>query len=113
MFEFESIQQLWKTHLSRPFPSALTGQEVDGEDLVLIDSSAAGCISTFLVSGGVHQLDPRRMQVLSDCLRSLSRICPQLPDEHRVYFDTLREISERVIGFCQGDRLSRDESDAV
>ena len=101
MSEFASIQQLWTEHVSRPFPRALAGEEFDGVDLVLLDSSAAGCISTFLDSSGVHSLDARRLAVLGDCAHSLSHICPQLPDEHRVYFDKLREISERVLGFCK------------
>ena|SRR5947207_10811577 len=103
MSEFASIQQLWTEHISRLFPRALAGEEFDGEDLVSLDSSAAGCISTFLGGSGVHSLDARQLQVLGDCAQSLSRICPQLPDEHRVYFDTLREISERVVRFCRSE----------
>ena len=103
MSEFASIEQLWEVHAGRPFPRALAGEEIDGQDLVLLDSSAAGCISAFVGDSGVHSLDSGRLRVLSDCVQGLSRACPQLPDEHRVYFDTLREISERVLRFCRRD----------
>jgi hypothetical protein len=103
MSEFASIEQLWKTHLSRPFPRSLAGEEIDGDDLVLLDSLAAGCISTFLGGRGFHSLDAERLKILDGCAQSLSRICPRLPEEHRVYFDTLREISERVVRFCPRD----------
>ena len=82
--------------MSRPFPRGLAGEEVDGECLASLDTFAAGCIDTFL-SSRTHSLDSRRLKVLTDCAQRLSRVCPQLPDEHRVYFDTLREISERVL----------------
>ena len=101
MSEFESIQQLWKEHMSRPFPRGLAGEEIDGECLALLDTSAAGCISTFLSGNSATSLDAGRLQVLTDCAQSLSRIYLQLPDEHRAYFDSLREISERVIRFCR------------
>jgi hypothetical protein len=97
MSEFASIEQLWKVHMSRPFPRALAGEEIDGQDVALLDSLAAGCISTFLGRRG-------QLQVLGDCVQSLALICPQLPDENRAYFDTLREVSERVFRFCRRDR---------
>jgi hypothetical protein len=101
MSELAAIQQLWKEHMSRPFPRSLTGEEIDGCDLVLLDSSAAGCISTFLGGGGAQSLDAKRLQILDECAQSLSRICPQLPGGQRDYFDTLREISERVADYCR------------
>jgi hypothetical protein len=104
MSEFASIEQLWKVHMSRPFPRALAGEEIDGQDVALLDSLAAGCISTFLGRRGAHSLDAGQLQVLGDCVQSLALICPQLPDENRAYFDTLREVSERVFRFCRRDR---------
>jgi hypothetical protein len=103
MSELASIQQLWKEHESRSFPRALAGEDFDGEDLVLIDSSAAGCISTFLDGGGAHSLDAKRLQMLGECVRKLSRICPQLPSEHQLYFDSLKELAERVINYSRRD----------
>ena len=84
-------------------PEDETDEDFDGEDLILIDSSAAGCISTFLDSGGTHSLDAKRLQVLGHYAHTLSRICPQLPNEHRAYFDALRELSERVMKYCGRD----------
>jgi hypothetical protein len=102
MSELALIQQLWAEHVKRPFPSAMAGEDFEGEDLVLIDSSAAGCVSAFLDSGGAHSLDVKRLRVLDDCAHTLSRICPKLPNEHRAYFDALRELSQRVVKYCGG-----------
>lgn len=110
MSEFASIQQLWKEHMNRRFPRALAGEEIDGECLVLLDSSAAGCITTFLGAGGARSLDTARLDVLAGCAQSLARICPQLPGKHRVHFETLREISERVVRYC---RRNSDETHNV
>ena len=74
----------------------LKAEDFGGEDLVLLDSSAAGCIAAFVGGSGAHKLDASRLQVLGDCAQSLARICP-----HRIYFDTLREISERVLSDCR------------
>ena len=103
MSDFASIQELWKTHLSKPFPRAMASKEFDGEDLAWIDSLASGCIYTFVNGGGAQSLDTKKLQVLDSCAQSLSRICPQLPDEHRGYFDALRNISERVVSYCRED----------
>ena len=101
MSEIASIQQLWKEHMSTPFPSDLAGEEFAGHDLVLLDSTAAGCISTFLERRGEQSLDTQRLVVLCNCAESLTGICPQLPDEHRIYFDALRDISERIVRLCR------------
>jgi len=110
MSEFASIQQLWKEHMSRPFPRGLAGEEIDGVCLVMLETDAAGCITGFLGGSRAPALDATRLRILSECAASLSRICPQLPDEHRVYFDTLREVSERIVRFC---RRGSDETHNV
>ena len=101
MSEYASIQQLWKQHMNRPFPRGVGGEEVDGYCLVVLADSAAGIICGFFSGTRAPGLSAKRLQVLSECAASLSRIVPQLPDEHRVYFDTLREISERVVRYCR------------
>jgi hypothetical protein len=87
--------------MSRPFPRALAGQEVDGQCLVILDADAAACITTLLSGRRAPALDVSRLRILSECAASLARICPQLPEEHRVYFDDLREISEHVVTLCR------------
>jgi len=101
MSDFVSIQRLWKEHLRRPFPPGLAGEKVEGECLVMLDANAAGCITAFLRGTRTPGLDATRLRILGECAANLSRIGPQLPDEHRAYFDTLREISERVVRFCR------------
>jgi hypothetical protein len=90
---------MWTEHASKPFPRALAGEEFDGKDLALLDSTTAGCISTFL---GTGSLDADRLAMLDACVQSLSRVCPELPDENRDFFVTLQEIAERVVTFCRG-----------
>ena len=98
MSETEHVEQLWKAHLDAPFPRALAGAEIDGEDLALLDSMAAGCISTFV---GSSRLDGQQLQVLTACAHDLSRVCPRIPAPHRAYFERLRDIAQGVVRICR------------
>lgn len=102
MSEYASIYALWREHLRRPFPKSLKGAEIEGVCLVSMDSATAGCIDGFF--GGTRprpNLDAGRVKILSDCAATLARVCPQLADEDRAYFETLRDIADRIVTFCR------------
>jgi hypothetical protein len=51
-----------------------------------------------------HSRTTTRRQARCDCKRlrrELSRICPELPEAGRRYFETLREIGERIARYCR------------
>ncbi len=88
------IPKVWEMHLSAPFPSCARGREVSGVDLVLLDSSAAGCISTFIASG---RIDDEQAHVLRRSLLLLGDAMNGLPSESRPYFERLAGIGRAVL----------------
>jgi hypothetical protein len=103
MSELASIRQLWEKR--GPFPHALAGKDIAGQCLVMFDDSAAGCITGVLRGNRAPHLDAHRLRILSEYAAFLARVCPQLPEEHRIYFDTVREVSERVVRYCKRGRV--------
>ena len=81
-----NIEKQWRALHAAEFPPAARGQEVNGVDLVLVDTYAAGCIQTFLNTGG---LDVTRMQALEGCVDVLERGIPLLSGDTASYFTRL------------------------
>ena len=90
-----TIEQRWREHLSASFPKRLRGTEIDGIELVLLDADAAGCIQSFIDSGGELSLvQTARLGLL---LRDLTRVVPRLADDERGYFARLQSLSEQIL----------------
>ena len=90
----EGIERLWANHRSRRFPAGLGGKDVAGVCVVLLDSSAAGCISTYLSSGS---LDAERVRILKECRRQLSVVIPVLQSGQATYFEELSRLIDSVL----------------
>ena len=88
---FEHIQGLWRTHQDAPFPSDVVGVEIEGEDMVSLDSFTAGCISSF--TGNRGSLSTEKTEVLVGCSRALALVLPHLSNETRIYYDRLHQMS--------------------
>jgi hypothetical protein len=91
------ISRLWAEHLCEPFPE--TPAETMG-DLVYLDSTIAGCVSTYLSNDG--ETRPEHRDVLLTCLAELRGHLPQLgyPSTYYTafrYFRRLHKLSELVI----------------
>ncbi|MEV0173137.1 hypothetical protein AB0I00_18710 [Streptomyces sp. NPDC050803] len=69
-----TVLRLWQQHLGAAFPARLRGAELDGIDMVLLDATVAGCVSTWLNNGGF--LDAERHRILRDCVQDLERVRP-------------------------------------
>jgi hypothetical protein len=72
------IEQLWHEHQGAAFPQASRCREVAGYDLIALDNTIAGCVSTFLVHGA---LDTRRLAVLSLCYHGLGLVIAEIEGE--------------------------------
>ncbi|MEU9135173.1 hypothetical protein AB0D33_04225 [Streptomyces sp. NPDC048404] len=64
-----TVNRLWQEHLGTAFPTGLRGAELSGTDMVLLDATVAGCVSTWLNEGGA--LDRERYRILRDCVADL------------------------------------------
>ena len=89
------IQLLWKAHEYAPFPPGISGLEIEGEDLVSLDTYTSGCISSFCGTGG--RLDEGRIKTLTECHASLTKVLPMLTGYARDYYSRLHQMSQCVL----------------
>ncbi len=91
----DQVEQLWDAHVRTPFPSALRGAEIAGIDMVLLDASTAGCVTSWL--SGAGRLDARRRTAIASCLAELDTVLPLLTDPAQVaYYCRLRDLARRI-----------------
>lgn len=72
--------------------------QVDGMNVVMLQSEVAMCILTFLDSGG--RLTPRKADYLRERLKSFSKIFDKFTPEGKTHFQKLCTISEMVLKSC-------------
>ena len=95
--EFDEIKRLWNAYRALRFPPEMRETEINGEHLVLLDEAMAGCIWTFVGSDDAARLDWHQREILADCAAALANALPQVPPQHRTYFDNLHELAQRVL----------------
>ena len=88
----KEIQELWRQHQAAPSPEGISGDEIEGWDLVCLDSFAAGCISTFVGSSG--RLDSDQIECLIGCRESMSNVLPKLTGEAQTYYYRLHQMTD-------------------
>lgn len=93
----DEIKKLWNEFQKLPFPSGLAGEEIEGEDVVSLDTFAAGCISTFIGNKGL--LDSERLKILRKCIVDIEKILPHIKGEGKEYFKMLHQLSARVVAW--------------
>ncbi len=93
--KYKEIKKLWKLQLKDTFPHESAGIEIDGLDLVLCDTYAAGCIETYVLRKG--RLDDERVKYLVGCQEVLSKAVETLKDDSVVYFDRLLKIVNEIL----------------
>ena len=101
------IDHLWSEHQSAPFPKASRCREVAGHDLIALDYTTAGCISTFVARG---TLDTWRLSILGLCYHGLALVVAQLEDEERAYFARLEELAGFVLATVRDSSQSAQSS---
>jgi hypothetical protein len=89
------IDDLSREHFKATFPNGVAGIEVAGICVTLLDSYTAGCIHSFLDSGGA--LDRKRVDILDSCCRVLAVVMPQLTGKAKEYFARLERLATLVI----------------
>jgi hypothetical protein len=94
----DNIRKLWQEHYAAEFPVGNSGEQIDGEDLISLDSYASGCISAFLDFSGT--LDMARLNCLIRCRDDLDKVLPKLDGEAKKYYSRLRLLSQLVLQAC-------------
>jgi hypothetical protein len=96
-----SLRRPYEAHKKLRYPDELATAEIEGETLLLLDSAAAGCIHGFFSGNKGPALDANRVRILEQCLAKLTRIVPQLPEEHQPYFESLRTLIQGIVTDCR------------
>jgi hypothetical protein len=91
----KEIEKSWNEFLEKPFPEDCVGLEVEGIELVSLDTFSAGCIATFIANKG--SLDAQQISILKDCLQELNKVVKHLNGDDKSYFEHLRLMSEQVL----------------
>jgi len=92
-----TIGPLWKAHLAEPFPEMPSESKAS---FVYLDTTIAGCVSTYLSNGGT--LDRGNRRLLIACLDAARDLLPSLgypTDYHTAYsyFGRLHKVAALVI----------------
>jgi hypothetical protein len=90
----QDLTARWERFVMRPFPRRLAGQDVAGIEPALLDTEAAGCVSTFVARGA---LDPRTRDIAAACAADLRRLVAALEGEPADYFAELLALTEAVL----------------
>ncbi len=94
---FDAFRSCGSNTSEVPFPGR-RAEDVDGIDLMLVDTEAAGCISTFL--GNQGRLDPDQLRILRRISGDLHRVVPHLTGAMATYFAQLAQVSSATVQFC-------------
>jgi hypothetical protein len=89
------IDVLWREHLHATFPADCVGRDINGVDLVSLDTYTAGCISTYQSQRAV--LGRKKLAVLQRCCDELESIEPQLAGDAREYFARLLQLARLAL----------------
>jgi len=95
------IQRLWDDFLLAPYPEACAVRDIRWVEVILLDSYAAGCVSSFLHNEGF--LDLQRTAVLGLCYGDLTVVLTELKGEGRAYFARLEELVRLVLEFVRDE----------
>jgi hypothetical protein len=88
------LRRRWDAHRATAFPGEARGREIHGVDLVLVDSTAAGAIQTFLTNSS---LDAGGVDSLSSAIETLEEGMPLLYGDSASYFAELLAIGRSVL----------------
>ncbi|GAA1565902.1 hypothetical protein GCM10009678_56020 [Actinomadura kijaniata] len=106
---FHEVGRLWASRLDEPFPEV--PGEVEGE-LVRLDTTVAGCVSTYLHGGGA--IDSGRQNAIRSCHAELAGQVARLgyPSPHCTafgYFLQRHKTSELIINDTPAQPLPPEE----
>jgi hypothetical protein len=89
------VKRLWNEKMDAPFPDC-RGEEIDGVDLVMLDSDLAGCVMHFL--GERYGTDEFQKRILERVFADLTRIVPKMTGEVAEYFSRELLLAAATLG---------------
>ena len=101
MGDISQIETKWELFKSFPFPTGYAGMSIHGIVLGYLDTSAAGCIDTFVSTKG--KLSADQIDILKQCSNELDIVLGSLDDGAANYFRFLRRLCEMVLQSANGN----------
>ncbi|MEQ8241150.1 MAG: hypothetical protein RIA69_18190 [Cyclobacteriaceae bacterium] len=89
------IKEKYQEFRNEPFPEGITGEEIHGIDLVMLDADTAGLIEKFI--GYNYKLTGTDFDLLKRLSVELKTVTKELDGQSRTYFSTLWNIADRVV----------------
>lgn len=86
------IKKLWRDYIKTPYPHE---GHVDDLELEILDTTTAGCISTFISNNGM--LDHNKIEILQKCISELDSKIGDIPEPARNHFIQLHSLGEVVL----------------
>ncbi|MEV7982935.1 hypothetical protein [Streptomyces sp. NPDC086519] len=83
--KLDALAQMMAEHMARPFPPAFRGLDVEGRDMVMLDSDAyayAACVHEGLLS------DEQARVSLTRLTSSFGKVLPAIDDEYAAKYYT-------------------------
>lgn len=90
----QEITDLWEEHMNAPFPEDYVGKDINGIDFVLLDTSIAGCITSFIESGN---LNTYQTAILGLSYRNANFILSIIKEDGIEYLGRLERLAELVL----------------
>ena len=90
------LVELWMEHSQARFPKGYGGKDVNGICVTSLDSSAAGCIHSFMRSN-TKDISLEHYQILQKSKDDLASILKSLDGEAFQYFSRLHDICSLII----------------
>jgi uncharacterized protein (UPF0276 family) len=89
--ELRPLARLWKAHARAPFPAHLRGEEIEGEDMMVLDAHIAGCVSTLMSS----PLDNHQRSILAESVAVAEKVLSSVEDRDGAveYCTRLRDMA--------------------
>jgi hypothetical protein len=106
----KDIENKYREFCNFPFPEELTGEEILGIDLVMLDADTAGLIDKYVSNrGSLTKLEFALLERLNMELKSVTK---ELIGIGRTYFSTLWNLSDQIMSEIRpSKRILEDERD--
>jgi hypothetical protein len=89
------IKEKYQEFRNESFPEGISGEEIHGIDLVMLDADTAGLIEKFI--GYNYKLTRTDFDLLRRLSTELKTVTKELKGQPRTYFSTLWNLTDRVI----------------
>ena len=90
-----AVAGLYEKHRQTAFPRRLVVDDVNGVEMVSLDSTVSGCVHTWLKDRG--HIHDRGWDTLAECEQVLNRAIPALDGDEASYYRRLLDMTVLIL----------------